>query len=287
MTKTKTNNKILWRNMLKTSTLLRELVNTFDYLVFFDTETTGLKTDKDRIIQLSAIKTDKELNEIDRFDSYANPYPLLISPKITEITGIKMSDVANAPLEKEMIIEFNKFSTNCCFIAYNSEFDADMLKNAFLRAGINRNIKHFDVREMAYDSVPNSSDFKLATVCDFIGLKKDGSFHNSMYDVEMMLDFFKVFYNQYLLFEDNEKNKPKVKVFALNPWSIGKNRRIYVPTSCGSFYYDIIKKHWGEKDASFDDANMCDVEEQAIKMANIKGYDNLSKVKESIFYRDL
>ena len=44
--------------MLKTSTLLRELVIAFDYLVFFDTETTGLKTDKDRIIQLSAIKTD-------------------------------------------------------------------------------------------------------------------------------------------------------------------------------------------------------------------------------------
>ena len=95
--------KNLWRNMLKTSTILKELVNNFEFLIFFDTETTGLKTDKDRIIQLSAIKTDKNLNEIDRFNSYANPYPLLISPKITEITGIRMSDVENAPLEKEMI----------------------------------------------------------------------------------------------------------------------------------------------------------------------------------------
>lgn len=286
MAKTK-ESKNLWRNMLKTSTILKELVNDFEFLIFFDTETTGLKTDKDKIIQLSAIKTDKNLNEIDRFNSYANPYPLLISPKITEITGIRMSDVENAPLEKEMISQFNIFSTNCCFIAYNSEFDSDMLNNAFLRAGINRKIKHFDVREMAYDTVPNSKDFKLSTVCDFIGLKREGSFHNSMYDVEMMLDFFKTFYRQYITFEDIEISKPKVKVFALNPWSIGKNRRIYVPTSCGSFYYDIIKKHWGEKDASFDDANMCDVEAQAIKMANKKGYDNLSKVKESIFYRDL
>ena len=279
--------KRLWRNLYRTSVAIKNLSASCDYFVFFDTETTGLNTAKERIIQISAIKTDKELNIIDKFNSYCNPYPMLVSPKITEITGISQSVVEKAPLEKDVMILFNAFSANAGFIAYNSEFDYNMLTSAFFRAGIEREIKHFDVREISYDIAPNCSDFKLSTVCGYLNIQKnDGSFHNSMYDIEMTYEIFKKYYQMYVSLENSEIQKPKVKVFALNPWSIGKNRRIYVPTSCGSFYYDIIKKHWGEKDANFDDANMVDVELQAIQMANAKG-TTLANLKESICYRDL
>ena len=279
--------KRLWRNLLRTSTILKNILNQCEFLIFFDTETTGLRTDTDKIIQLSAIKTDKDLNIISRFDSYCNPYPMLISPKITEITGITPADVENAPLEKDVVTEFNEFTQNCGFVAYNSEFDYEMITNAFARAGIKREILHFDVREIAYDVAPNSSDFKLSTICSYLNINKEGEFHNSMFDVEMMYELFKKFYTQYINFTDTESCKPKAKVFALNPWSIGKNRRIYVPTSLGCFYYDIIKKHWGEKDTSFDAVNMSDIERQAIDMAQRKGYASLNKVKESVSYRDL
>lgn len=278
--------KRLWRNLYRTSCIIKELGAFCEYFVFFDTETTGLNTSKEKIIQISAIKTDKDLNIISKFNSYCNPYPMLVSPKITEITGIKQSDVENAPLEKDVMIKFNDFSKDSVFIAYNSEFDYKMLTNAFLRAGIDREIKHFDVREISYDVAPNCSDFKLETVCAYLGLSKEGSFHDAMYDIEMTYEIFKKFYDMYMTLENVESKKPKVKVFALNPWSIGKNIRIYVPTSCGSFYYDVIKKQWGEKDANFDDANMIDVEEQALRMVNKKG-TTLAKLKESISYRDL
>ena len=50
--------KNVWRNLQKTANALKDILNNSEHLVFFDTETTGLKPDKDRIIQLSAIKTD-------------------------------------------------------------------------------------------------------------------------------------------------------------------------------------------------------------------------------------
>ena len=279
--------KKLWRNILKTSQKLKEVIDNGKYLIFFDTETTGLKYSIDRIIQISAIKTDKNLNEIERFNSYANPYPLLVTPKITEITGITNLQVSNAPLEEDVIKSFAKFCEKSIFIAYNSEFDASMLESAFLRYGIKINVYLFVVREMAYDMLPESKDFKLSTVCSEIKLDIEGKFHDSMYDVEMTLAFFKKYYTFYIDFKDTENSKPKAKVFALNPWSIGKNRRLYVPTSVGCFYYDMIKKNWGEKDGLFEDVNMNDVEAQALNMAYKKGYTSLSNVKESVSYRDL
>ena len=96
--------KRLWRNLLRTSTILKNILSQCEFLIFFDTETTGLRTDTDKIIPLSAIKTDKDLNVISRFNSYCNPYPMLISPKITEITGITPADVENAPLEKDVVL---------------------------------------------------------------------------------------------------------------------------------------------------------------------------------------
>lgn len=276
----------LWRNKFKTATQIKTLSSKYQYIVFFDTETTGLKTDKDRIIQISAIKTDINLNEVARFNSYCNPYPMLISPQITEITGITQSDVENASMECDVIKDFNVFSKDAFFVAYNSKFDNGMLLSAFGRAGINRTIEHFDAREISYDNLPHSKEFTLSTICNELKISGDGDFHNAMYDVEMMFELFKRFYNTYLELENSEITKPKVHVFALNPWSMGKNKRLYVPTSCGTFYYDMIKKHWGEKDATFAEANMIDVEEQAMKLANIKG-STLNNLKESVSYRDL
>jgi hypothetical protein len=162
-----------------------------------------------------------------------------------------------------------------------------MLNSATKRSSLSIPIVHFDVREMAYDMLPNAPDFKLSTICNTCGIAGNGNFHNSMYDVEMMLTFFKKYYNYYIEYEDKEYTKNKVKVFAINPWSIGKNKRLYVPTSCGCFYYDMIKKNWGEKDGLIDEVNMILVEEQAIKMASAKGYNSLSNVKESVSYHDM
>ena len=36
--------------------------------IFYDTETTGLETAFDQILQFAAIKTDDDLSELDRFD---------------------------------------------------------------------------------------------------------------------------------------------------------------------------------------------------------------------------
>ena len=46
--------------------------------VFFDTETTGLRHGFDQIVHFAAIRTDNDLNEIDRFEARSRLLPHVV-----------------------------------------------------------------------------------------------------------------------------------------------------------------------------------------------------------------
>ena len=56
--------------------------------VFYDTETTGTQTAFDQILQFAAIKTDDDLNELDRFEIRCRLMPYIVpSPGALRVTG--------------------------------------------------------------------------------------------------------------------------------------------------------------------------------------------------------
>ena len=74
--------------------------------IFLDIETTGFSRDWDCIIELAAICVNLETGKtIDEFHSYLKPNKK-IPAKITELTGIDDFMVANAPDEKEVLLNF-------------------------------------------------------------------------------------------------------------------------------------------------------------------------------------
>ena len=74
--------------------------------IFLDIETTGFSRDWDCIIELAAICVNLETGKtIDEFHSYLKPNKK-IPAKITELTGIDDFTVANAPDEKEVLLNF-------------------------------------------------------------------------------------------------------------------------------------------------------------------------------------
>lgn len=92
-----------------------------DTFVAIDIETTGLKYDKNKIIQLSGIKY-KNGVEIARFDEYINP-EVYIPRFITEINGITNEKVKKMPKIDEVIPGFVEFLEDFPIVAHNSEFD--------------------------------------------------------------------------------------------------------------------------------------------------------------------
>ena len=112
--------------------------------VVFDVETTGLSAERDRLIEIAAVKV-KNGAEIDSFESYINPHRP-ISELITRLTSITNDDVKDAPLEKEVMTNFyNWLDKDDILVAHNAKFDLGFLDTCFERLGLeNKNNASID-----------------------------------------------------------------------------------------------------------------------------------------------
>ncbi len=112
--------------------------------VVFDVETTGLSAERDRLIEIAAIKI-KNGQEVDTFESYINP-ERKISQLITDITSISNDDVKNAPKEKDVMRDFyNWLDDDDILVAHNARFDLGFIGKSFERLGI--------MKELHYGSI--------------------------------------------------------------------------------------------------------------------------------------
>lgn len=104
-------------------------------LVVFDLETTGMNINRDRIVEISLLKIFPDENQ--ELRTYLVNPGVPIPPEVTEIHGIKDSDVKDKPSFKDIATELNHFLKECDFGGFNSnKFDFPLLVEEFYRAGI-------------------------------------------------------------------------------------------------------------------------------------------------------
>ena len=109
-------------------------------IVFFDLETTGVDTAKDRIVEISMVKVMPDGEEITR-TRRINPQ-MHIPEQATAIHGIKDEDVANEPTFAQIAKSLAQFIEGCDFGGFNSNrFDLPMLVEEFLRVGVDIDFK--------------------------------------------------------------------------------------------------------------------------------------------------
>lgn len=101
--------------------------------IFYDTETTGVRAEKDRIIEIAAF--DPVNNQT--FEKLINP-ECLIPAEATAIHHISNEMVANAPTFQQIIEEFSQFCHgDVVLIAHNNDgFDYHFLKAEFGRCNM-------------------------------------------------------------------------------------------------------------------------------------------------------
>ncbi len=99
--------------------------------IYYDTETTGVRPSKDRIIEIAAY--DPEQNKT--FCSFVNP-ECPIPPEVTGITNITDEMIKDARPFKDVAPEFVEFcSGDVLLIAHNNDaFDQQFLESEFSRA---------------------------------------------------------------------------------------------------------------------------------------------------------
>ena len=100
----------------------------YDTYVSIDLETTGLNPKRDRIIEIGAIRVERgEIRE--EFSTFVNPGRKL-EERITELTGIRDEDLAEAPELDEVFPKLLEFMGDFPLLGHSILFDYSFLKKA-------------------------------------------------------------------------------------------------------------------------------------------------------------
>lgn len=137
-------------------------------LVVFDLETTGINTQRDRIIEISMLKVfpngDEELR------TYRVNPTIPIPKDSSEIHGIYDADVADKPTFKQLAKEIEHFLEMCDFAGFNSnKFDFPLLVEEFYRAEVDfeiENRKFIDVQRIFHTMEPRNLSAAYRFYCD-------------------------------------------------------------------------------------------------------------------------
>ena len=108
--------------------------------IFFDLETTGVDTAKDRIVEISMVKVMPDGEQIVKTRKL-NP-GMHIPAEATAIHGITDEDVKDEPTFAQVAKSLEQFIRGCDFGGFNSNrFDLPVLVEEFLRAGVDVDFK--------------------------------------------------------------------------------------------------------------------------------------------------
>lgn len=100
---------------------------------FVDIETNGSNPNRNQVIEIGALLYENG-KILDRFESFV--FCSHIPQTITELTGITLDDVVNAPTLEIVMNEFRQFLGTALFVAHNVEFDYGFLNAMFVRCNL-------------------------------------------------------------------------------------------------------------------------------------------------------
>ncbi len=165
--------------------LAESIFSLFDNIVVLDTETTGIDSKKDEIIELAAVQVSQE-KELDSFDVLIKlSEGRRLPPEITKLTGISEEDILREGVEKREACErLCKMLSeeNTLVVAYNAQFDLCFiyyLLKAFDMAGSLRGIKMLDALTVYKDR--REYPHKLCNAIEAYGVKGENS-HRALDD---------------------------------------------------------------------------------------------------------
>ena len=109
--------------------------------IFYDTETTGLSSYFDQILQFAAILTDADFNEIDRYEIRCRLQPhILANPGAMHVTKISVAELTNSnlPTHYEMMTDIRETLLSwqpAIILGQNTlNFDEPMLRSGFYQS---------------------------------------------------------------------------------------------------------------------------------------------------------
>lgn len=161
-----------------------------DAYVVFDIETTGFNAEKNRIIEIGAVRVE-DGKITDRFSEFVNPQ-VPIPYRITELTSIRDDMVADAGTIEEILPKFLEFSHDAIMVAHNADFDMSFIKANCARLHLEAPATYADTVAMGRYLLPSLNNMKLNTLAKALHVDP-GHHHRAVDDAECTAHIFEKF----------------------------------------------------------------------------------------------
>ena len=136
-----------------------------DSYISIDLETTGLEPKHDKIIEIGALRVEKG-QITDSFSTFVNPGRKL-EERITELTGIRDEDLADAPYIQDVLPKLLAFVGDLPLLGHSILFDFSFLKKAAVNQKLSFERGAVDTLKIARKYLPELESRSLDYLCKY------------------------------------------------------------------------------------------------------------------------
>jgi len=156
--------------------------------IIFDTETTGLDKNEDRIIEIGCVEMEKRFLTGRHFHVYINPDGRAVNPDALAVHGISDEQLADKPKFGAIAQDFLEFIEGAKLVAHNAMFDMGFINAELARLGFDpipnsRVIDTLSIARRKHPMGPNNLD----ALCKRYGIDNSHrQLHGALLDAEIL-----------------------------------------------------------------------------------------------------
>ncbi|EJF90986.1 DNA polymerase III subunit epsilon [Bartonella tamiae] len=160
--------------------------------IIFDTETTGLHKESDRIVEIGCVEMVDRYLTGKTFHVYLNPQGVLIPDEVVAVHGLTNERLKDEPIFDEIADDFLDFIEGATLIAHNASFDLGFLNAELERVkkpliSVDRILDTLAMARRKYPMGPNSLD----ALCKRFGIDNSHrTLHGALLDSEILADVY-------------------------------------------------------------------------------------------------
>lgn len=160
--------------------------------IIFDTETTGLHKESDRVIEIGCVEMVDRYLTGKTFHVYLNPQGVIIPDEVVAVHGLTNERLKAEPKFEEIADDFLAFIEGATLVAHNANFDLGFLNAELGRINkplisVDRIIDTLAMARRKYPMGPNSLD----ALCKRFGIDNSRrTLHGALLDSEILADVY-------------------------------------------------------------------------------------------------
>ena len=160
--------------------------------IVFDTETTGLDSSEDRVIELGGVEIEDYVPTGKTFHRYINAGGRPVHPDAERIHGITDQFLADKPRFEQVVEEWLAFAGDARLVAHNAPFDIGFMNAEFRRLDLPPipQVRVRDTLSLARQKFPNANN-ALDGLCKRFGVDNSGrEKHGALLDSELLAEVY-------------------------------------------------------------------------------------------------